>query len=329
MTDPEPAARTLTAGLAAAPDDFDHPEYEQLAALVDGQLDGADREWIEGHLEFCETCRDDVADLTAVRISLVAQPQRRWITPAIGLGAVAASLLLVVWMGGRGSSPGSAPPEVASVPPAVQATTGTPPAASLLTADEQRRVTQSLESGRLELPANIDLLRGRTGTLLGAEDAAPPLAPLTPVGTAITAARPRFSWTAMAGATAYSVAVFDERFNEVAKSTSLTETTWTPGRDLPRGQMLAWQITAQHPGGEVVSPAPPQPEARFFVLAPAVATSVAAARSRLVNEPVALGLALAKAGLFADASRAFEQALTDSRYDPAQVRALIARLNAR
>jgi hypothetical protein len=52
-------------------------------------------------------------------------------------------------------------------------------------------------------------------------------------------------------------------------------------------------------------------------------------RARLSTEPIALGLALAKVGLFAEAESVLESAVTDARYDPTQVRALLARLRTR
>ena len=133
----------------------------------------------------------------------------------------------------------------------------------------------------------------------------------------------------MAGATRYSVRVLDERFREVARSGALRDTKWTPPRDLPRGRVLAWQVTAFTPEAAVTSPARPQPEARFIVLDAATVGGLAKTRARLSTEPIALGLALAKAGLFADADLVFQTALTDERYDRDQVSALLARLRAR
>ena len=92
---------------------------------------------------------------------------------------------------------------------------------SVLTEDEKGRVARALSSGRLEMPANIAVLRGRTGPLPGADDPTPAFSPTAPVRTAVIEARPQFSWTAKAGSTRYSVTVFDERFREVAKSGSL------------------------------------------------------------------------------------------------------------
>ena len=330
--DPDTVAQTLSATLTAAPDDFDHPGHEHLTALVDGQLDEADREWVEDHVEHCRICKQDVADLADVATLI---PKRRsWMTPVMAWGAAAAGIGMVLWLGWPTPKQETAVPAEAST--AATATSPSPPAApaapstpAILTPDESNDVALALESGRMEFPRHAALLRGHAGTLLGTAEAETPAGLTTPVGTSVIDARPLFSWTPVDGATAYSVAVFDERFREVASSGRLDTTSWTPRRNLPRNRILAWQVTAHRPGGEVVRPAPPQPEARFFVLSVAAVSAAEAARTRLATEPVALGLALTKVGLFDDAQRAFEGALTDARYEPAQVRALLTRLRAR
>ena len=115
----------------------------------------------------------------------------------------------------------------------------------------------------------------------------------------------------------------------MAKSGSLKTTTWTPRQNLPRGRVLAWQVSAITRNETAISPAPPQPEARFVVLDAATVGKLAKERARLATEPIALGLVLAKAGLFAEADIVFQTALTDERYDRSRVRALLARLRAR
>ena len=263
---------------------------------------------------------------------------RRWRTP-IGIGAAAAGVALAIWTGAlRRDSQATAPPASAeptagkplsSTPPLSQTTSVSP---SVLSEDEKGRVARALASGRMEMPANIAVLRGRRGTAPDAVTPAPAFAPIAPVGTAVTTARPQFSWTPRAApgiASTYSITVVDERFREVAKSGSLKTTTWTPRQDLPRGRVLAWQVTAKTRDETLVSPAPPHPEARFMVLDAATVARLAKERARLATEPIALGLVLAKAGLFTEADSVFQTALTDERYDRSQVRALLARLRAR
>ncbi len=329
MSDPRPVApreisqvaRALSAGLAAAPDDLDHPDHDHLTAFVDGRLDEADVEWIETHLELCAICATDVADLiemqTALRVSAPTAP-RTWSLATVG--AIAASLTLVVsvgwWMTRQVPTAPVSTPEVA-------APVTTTAAVSVLTPEEQVAVERALASGSVEWPAQMAVLKGRVGTLLGDVDNATTFRPTGPTGTAVRMVRPQFSWTPRADATSYSVAVFNSQFQLVADSGPVTVIHWTPTRDLPRGQVLAWQVTAHRAEGDVVSPAPPLPEARFLVLSAEEVASVDTQRVRLADEPLALGLMLAKAGLVDEAKAALTRALTDSRYDSTAVQALL------
>jgi len=275
---------------------------------------------------------------------------------AIGIGAAAAAAALAIWMSARppasakaSTSAKATADKTAGKPDAAKASTSAKATAdktagepmsqakpvpqttskSVLTEDEQGRVARALASGRMEMPANMTVLRGHTGPLPGPRDPTPALAPTGPVGTAVIEARPQFSWTERPGATRYSIAVFDERFREVAKSGPLKTTTWTPRQNLPRGRVLAWQVTAVSRDETIISPSPSQPKARFVVLEAAEVARLVKERARLATEPIALGLVLVKAGLFAEADSVFQTALTDERYDRSQVRALLARLRAR
>ena len=256
--------------------------------------------------------------------------------PAIGFAVAAIGVALAIWIARRGPSPDVVAPASASATAgkAVPSATASPaptasPPVSVLSAEEQGRVARALASGRMELPSNMAVLRGHTGPLPGALDPTPAFAPTAPVGTAVIEARPQFSWTERPGATRYSVRVLDERLREVAKSGSLKTTTWTPKQNLPRGRVLAWQVSAITRNETAISPAPPHPEARFTVLDAATVATLAKERARLATEPIALGMLLAKVGLFAEADTVLQTALTDDRYDRSQVRALLARLRAR
>ena len=87
-------------------------DKEQLVAYVYGELDGADRDRMDAHLQTCADCREELAGLRSVRVELAAwtppQPefgfhvvrerkptwQARWM-PAFGLAAAAVLLLAV------------------------------------------------------------------------------------------------------------------------------------------------------------------------------------------------------------------------------------------
>lgn len=325
----------LTRALTPQAGDFDHPPQEMLVGFVDGMADSADAEWIEAHLDVCGICREDVGDLREVQRQLLpatvtvpstgAHNVRRYTVYA----ALAAGLVMMAWLGGAFDpvAPEPAAELVATNPPS-------PPSApapvvdplSRLSPADQQMVTRALETGRPTWPPFHDLVRMRAGTLLGEAPSVPPLSPTSPIATAVTNARPEFTWTAQTGATSYEISIYNDTFTQVATSGPLSRPGWRPDRDLPRGQVLTWQITATGPSGTTVSPAPPQPEARFVVLPETAVSAITAARTRLADEPLALGIALAEAGLYRDAEIALNRAAGDPRYDAAQVRRLIAAL---
>ena len=327
-TDLRHAASVLGRAIAPGPDDCAHPAYESLEGLVDGRLEAADREVVRSHVDLCQVCSEDVADLSAMRavmppVSPAGARVPAWRSYMVAAASIAALAVMAVWLsdyGGRdvADSPVAAVP----VPP--------PPAApsSALTPDEQAIVGRVSETGRLDLPADLAALGGSVGTLLGEPRQAAPLSAIAPAGTAVLASRPAFSWRPMPGATGYTVTVFDERFAEVARSPKLTSATWTPAMDLPVGRTLAWQMTAHLATGDVNGPAPPHPEARFRVIDATTAATIVDRLSRLANEPLALGILLARAGLFDEASRVLARATADPA-TRSQAQAVLADLKAR
>lgn len=310
----------------------EHPTHEQLVSYVDGCLHPADVEWIDSHVEQCAVCREDLTDLRQVQEMLAAATPagpievRRWPRWVIG-GAAAAGILGLLWV----NRPGPAPEErQESVALASQPAAEEPPAAppvSPVSAREQQLLAEALLTGVAPLAPFDRAIRVPAGTLLNAAPSRAPFAPTGPMATALTSPRPRFAWTAAPDATTYTVSVFDERFTEVASSGPITTTEWSPSRDLPRNQVLSWQVVAESPAGRLATPAPPQPEARVLILPEERARVIAEARRRLTNEPLALGLVLSEAGLYADARAMLSRALTDPRYDASQVRAILASLS--
>jgi hypothetical protein len=339
--------RRLTTALSAQAGDFDHPEHEILVTYVDGRAAEADAEWVESHLVVCATCREDVGDLREMQrqMSVTLAPATSAASPSrwsrmVVYGSIAAGLALMAWAGGAFKTATQAPdavvaaaPTAAPAAPTVPGTEVAPtPAEStptVLTAADRRAVERALATGRPAWPSFHDVVRGRVGTLLGDTPDVPPLTPMSPLATAVTAARPEFTWTAGSGATSYEVSVYDDTFALVATSGPLTRPAWQPDRDLPRGQVLSWQISATTATGTIVSPAPPQPEARFVILSSDAAATITNTRARLANEPLALGITLAEAGLYREAEAALVRAAADARYDAAQVRRLLAALRAR
>ena len=283
---------------ALQPGTDEHPGMETLEAYVEGRLSPAERTRVDAMASRSDIVAEDLADLQAVHESLAALPVARrdirWRGLAAG-AAIAATILIAVVVSRREST--------------TRDEIGTNSIAAI-TAAEQARVDAATKAGRIELPANVTALVRPPGTLLGAP-AATAFGPLTPVGTAVRSPRPSFSWSD-AGADAYTVAVFDANFAEIARSARVSGTSWTPATDLPRATSLVWQVTAHRRTGDTTEPRPPQPEARFSVLDASTVARVEEQAARLADHPLALGVLLAEVGLISDARAELARAANDA-----------------
>jgi hypothetical protein len=163
-----------------------------------------------------------------------------------------------------------------------------------LPAELRAGIAAALAAGRLALPAAVRELGGRPSALRGAGTAPAGPEPLSPVATAVAADRPTFRWRPVPGATAYRTSVFDAGYRPVAESGWIEAPEWTPERPLPAGEALSWQVTARLGDREATAPAPPAPEARFRVGAPAELAPALEAAGRTDSR-------LARAVLFAGA----------------------------
>jgi hypothetical protein len=331
-------AERVAAGVTALRESFqvdaalEHPAHDQITAYVDGTSNEIDREVIEAHVETCRTCAEDVEDLRSVRSSVstvvpIRSRKRLWYATA-GLAAAAALAAILVWTGRNPAQPNidagrnraaesTASPGTTATPPIVVAlkdgsgtitldASGVLAGIPALTSDDRDLIVAALRTGRVEIPSTIVTLRGRPGVLLGPPGSASSLRPLRPVATAVESVRPVFEWTALPGATSYVVSVFDTDLDKIAESEPLSTMQWTPTQQLTRGRVYTWQIRARTAAGEVVSPRPPAPEARFRVLAQTEADRVAALRKDYGGSPLALGVLLAHAGLLDEAERPLE-----------------------
>ena len=334
-TDIRRAAEALNRSIEARSEDLAHPGYDQLEAYVDGRLDAVACEIVETHVEDCPACAEDLADLTAMQASLPGAGQTTApVNPWKRVAQIAAVVVAAagVWLLMRPSATPATTPEAQAaagtvvVPPQTQSAPAQ--GASVLTAEERAVVERAVAAGRIELPAVVRDLSARPGTLLGGTAPLAPLMPLTPMGTAVLSGTPKFSWRGVTEAQGYTVAVFDGQFNEVARSERVTGTSWTPSKPLPRSATLAWQVTAHTGTKDILAPVPPQPEARFLIVDEATAAILLEEQTRLKDQPLAMGVLFARAGLMSDASRELTRAVQQG--DSAeQAKALLASLNQR
>jgi hypothetical protein len=263
--------------------------------------------------------------------------------PRFGFAALAVLLLLsasgIFWLARRDSpaeiAGNNAPqnengtdlPRAASPEPAARPSSVTNPSPSPAIAPENKNtapadrdgdlsnqtpafspeVRQALLTERLNLPAELAQLKNQSGKLMGGDPEQVPFALAAPVGIIIQSDRPRFAWRALAGATSYSVNVYDTNYGPVAASPPLAETVWQIDRPLARGKTYLWQVTAVKDGQEIKSPVRPAPDARFKILEAQKLSEIAEAKRRFPDSPLVIGILYARAGLLAEAEREFQK----------------------
>lgn len=306
----------------------EHLEYEQIVSAADGSADAG----MEQHLAECAMCQGEVDDLRqfqgelkAAPRTVVQMPARKasWRIPAYA--AIAAGVVLAGGLTFRSLNqrPAVETPQIARVNPAptLAPTQAMEPG---LAPDQQAAVQLAVSTRRLERAEVLDRLIAKRGVLLGAPGEAKSFAVSAPLGTTVLTDRPVFRWEAVAGAGKYVVAVFDDRFQKVEESPSLSVTEWTPDQPLGRGRIYNWQVTAQMGGRTLRSPVPPAPEARFQVAGPEVAMQMDNARRNHPGNHLLLAVLLAKAGALDEASLELDRL---AGTDAAMARALRESLN--
>ena len=233
---------------------------------VDGTLVETDREIADAHLSSCSLCAEDLGDLRRDSRGTVW----RWLPPRRRLGGRgwhSSSAAAAHWpvrppslsspLCGR--APGSTGRPVTTVKPEPPVAThapapGAPPTMAALrdgpfavTVDERGNLT-----GLPELPAaesdgagqGLDLGAARRGRRYGSwrtcgrvdggvtGGTSGSLSAAAPVATAVESDRPTFRWTAHRGALGYVVTIYDDQFNEVARSSEGLRLEWTPASPL-------------------------------------------------------------------------------------------------
>jgi hypothetical protein len=171
----------------------------------------------------------------------------------------------------------------------------------------QRAVRDALINKKVNRPSPGNDLSGQNITLLDTAAEGVPFALIGPTGIIVQSAQPTLRWRPLKGATGYVAAIFDENFKRVATSEQLSAAEWTPPRALARGRIYSWQVTAFKNGQEIVSPVPPAPEARFKVLEAAQAEEIERARKLAQGSHLTLGVIYARAGLFNEAEKEFQE----------------------
>jgi hypothetical protein len=257
------------------------------------------------HIRECSSCQADVLDLSRFRTGMADTPRRPqvapvkpWIRYRVPLGIAAAVLVVggsTFFVLSRPQRP--AGPAQAVVAPPPQIDPALPPA-------ERQLLQQALAAGQFQKAPVLDNLVTARGTLLSPTEPQPKIKLLQPVGTAVMSSQPVLRWTPMSDATTYVVSVFDEKFQKVAESPTLSATDWRPAEPLPVGKTLIWQVTAHTSSGTVHAPNPPEPEARFQVVAPEAAERIEKARRDFPGNSLLLAVLYTQVGALDDAEQA-------------------------
>jgi predicted anti-sigma-YlaC factor YlaD len=135
---------------------------------------------------------------------------------------------------------------------------------------------------------------------------------LGPSGTMIATDRPNLRWQTLAGATSYTVSVFDSDFNRVTQSAPQTATQWTTPA-LRRGVIYSWEVVALRNGQEVRSPVAPAPRAQFKILEAEKLREITNLKTHKPISHLTLGLTYARFGLLAEAEGQLQTLVRENR----------------
>jgi hypothetical protein len=144
---------------------------------------------------------------------------------------------------------------------------------------------------------------------------------LGPSGTVIETDRPNLRWQALAGATSYTVSVFDADFNRVMRSAPQTTTQWTSPA-LRRGMIYSWEVVAVRDGQEVRSPVAPAPRAQFKILEAEKLLELTNLKKHQPISHLTLGLTFARFGLLAEAEGQLQILARENPNSPVATRLL-------
>ena len=291
----EGAARLLDGLAADAAAPPRHLTTEEIVDWARGTLAEDARDALRGHLDECDLCRSDVADLE--RMPVRKPHWRTALAAAAILAAIAlAALLLQPDRRVRTAHPASPPHATVRTPPATNPTAPLSPRYANVEWNEL--VQQALASGRLPEPPDLGLPRRTPDTIRGGTEASKGV--LAPSGIVIDDPRPELRWPRVAGAS-YVVSIFEGNV-EVLHSDPLKLETWTPPRALRRGRTYVWQVEARLDTVSEILPAPPARPAMFHILSAREHAEIEAAHARHPDDSLLLAVLLARSGMTDEAN---------------------------
>lgn len=320
--------------------------YEELADWLDDELDPLTRREVALNLQHSAQAAAELADLASFSDEMNAKPARDHAAElsagrtasrnfpgwALALAAAVIVSAAAMWWGmSRSTEP---PPFVKlqdGEEPIAFANDGASPRLAAVPESIAQAVAKTVRSSRVELTAEVAALAGATGTLAAPAEAESGFRVLEPVGTAVRDERPRFRWTAAAGASGYEINIVEETSGALLVSQQLPAevTEWQPPEPLPAGELYQWEVQALRDGAVIAkSPSPPAPEARFRVLSKAAVAELEEAKRASRGSHLVMGIANARAGLLDDAIREF-RLLAEQNPEAELPRQLLQQLESR
>lgn len=180
----------------------------------------------------------------------------------------------------------------------------------------RQSVEAALATSSLTKPRDLNQLLAPPITLMDRSPQVQSFKLLSPVGMVTADAIPTLRWQPLAGATSYTVSVFDAQFNQIATSAPQSENFWKVTRALPRGVVYSWQVKAVRDGQETTAPVAPAPRAQFKILENEKLQELTLLRNQKPLSHLALGVTYARFGLLSEAEREFQQLVKDNPDSP-------------
>jgi hypothetical protein len=181
------------------------------------------------------------------------------------------------------------------------------------TPSTQRAVRAVLVGESLSRPQVLDELTTPAISLMGQPAAAGnQFKLLGPLGVVARSDRPTLRWQPLAGATSYTVPVFDSDFNRVAASQPQTATSWRVPEALRRGTIYSWEVSAIKDGQETRTPVAPAPRAQFKILEAEGYEELLSLETQRPVSYLALGVTYARYALLQEAEQEFQKLSSDN-----------------
>jgi hypothetical protein len=309
----------------------EHLSYKQLEQYVDGKLSALDRKSAQAHLDTCQLCSEELRDLHTFKVELAAYRGRTdrwwshlsasWLTPRrVALAFAMTVVIALVAEVGRWRLSPSHEVRTAETLNSNSNDEEMLTAINELPPEEQSDLREVISQQRIKSPDVLAELKGTQQALLGESQEVLRFELLTPVGEVVLDPRPLFHWQPLAGASSYSVAIFDANLNPAQSSPPLHTTEWRVDRALKRGQLYLWQVRAHLRDDRSVSaPSPPSPEAKFRVLDQKRADEIGRLLQAHPKSHIALAVLCVRAGLLEQGEYELQQvAKGDPNYGLAQ-----------